>query len=425
MTGQRCIVYSRVSTDAQEREGTSLDSQEEQSVACARERGWLVVACVRDAASGFSLERPGLERVRSAVRDGQVDVVLAYALDRLSRKPTHIAILAEECADAGVRLEFVTESFEESATGQFLRSAKAFAAELEREKIAERTMRGKAQRARAGKLPQATGRSIYGYDDDSARGTRRINSEQAAVVRRIFAGFCAGGSCHGIAVELRAEGVPTLSGSVWHPLTVRRVLENETYTGRTVYRRTRVTQVRDPRTGKKRRRVELREASDWIEVPEATPAIVEPSLFARAQELLRDPLRRLWGVPTQRYPLRGHVRCLACATPMVGQALMQGQYRYYRCRRSFAGHLEGVCGSRYVRADLLEATVRRELARVIAEPARLLDEARRLNGVSVEQRRLAALGARLGRSRRSSDGWCGCTRVARCRRTCSRRRARG
>ncbi|HZQ34672.1 MAG TPA: recombinase family protein [Dehalococcoidia bacterium] len=208
---RRCIVYSRVSTDAQERDGTSLDTQEERSLACAQERGWLVVECVRDAASGFSLERPGLKRVRSAVRASRVDVVLVYALDRLSRKQTHIAILAEECADAGVGLEFVTESFEDSATGQFLRTATAFAAELEREKIAERTMRGKAQRARSGKVPQATGRGIYGYDYDPVSGTRRINAEQAAVVQRIFARFCAGGSCHGIAVELRAEGVQALS----------------------------------------------------------------------------------------------------------------------------------------------------------------------------------------------------------------------
>ena len=54
---------------------------------------------------------------------------------------------------AAVRLDFVTEDFENTATGQLLRSVKAFAAELEREKIVERTMRGKRERARSGRLP--------------------------------------------------------------------------------------------------------------------------------------------------------------------------------------------------------------------------------------------------------------------------------
>ena len=71
----------------------------------------------------------------------------SYALDRLSRKQTHVAILVEECEQAGGQLEFVTESFEQTATGQLLHAVKAFAAEFEREKIVERTMRGKVSRS--------------------------------------------------------------------------------------------------------------------------------------------------------------------------------------------------------------------------------------------------------------------------------------
>lgn len=93
---KRCVIYSRVSTDAQEREGTSLDTQEEACRAHAEAQGWLVVDAVRDTASGFTLERLALTRLRDSARATQVDVVLAYALDRLSRKQTHVAILVEE-----------------------------------------------------------------------------------------------------------------------------------------------------------------------------------------------------------------------------------------------------------------------------------------------------------------------------------------
>ena len=64
---------------------------------------------------------------------------------------------------AGAKLQFVTEKFEDTAIGRFILAARAFIGEVEREKIAERTMRGKAERAKAGKIPQGTGISCYGY----------------------------------------------------------------------------------------------------------------------------------------------------------------------------------------------------------------------------------------------------------------------
>ena len=172
---KRCVVYSRVSTDAQEREGTSLDTQERACLEYAAAQGWTVVERVSDTASGFTLDRLGIDRVRELARAGGCDVVLTYALDRLSRKQTHIAILVDEMEGLAVRLEFVTEKFEDTATGQLLRSVKAFAAEFEREKIAERTMRGKAERARSGRLPQGTGRGIFGYRYSSDTGRRVID----------------------------------------------------------------------------------------------------------------------------------------------------------------------------------------------------------------------------------------------------------
>src|SRR6266496_858621 len=78
----RAITYARVSTDAQERDGTSLDTQERACLEFARDQGWVVVESVRDAASGFSLDRAGIERVRQILRAGLADVVIAYAVDR-------------------------------------------------------------------------------------------------------------------------------------------------------------------------------------------------------------------------------------------------------------------------------------------------------------------------------------------------------
>ena len=69
----------------------------------------------------------------------------------------HVGVLLDDIEKVGATLEFVTEDFENTPVGRLILNVRAFAGEVEREKIAERTMRGKIERARSGKLPQGTG----------------------------------------------------------------------------------------------------------------------------------------------------------------------------------------------------------------------------------------------------------------------------
>jgi site-specific DNA recombinase len=319
------------------------------------------------------------------LRQGSVDVVVAYAVDRLSRNQNHIGVLFDEVEQASAQLQFVTEKFEDTAIGRFILAARAFIGEVEREKIAERTMRGKAERARSGKIPQGTGRGIYGYRYIQETGQREIDDAQSLIVGRIFERFCNGDTCNRIAVDLNLGAIPAFSGKKWHPLTVRRMLMNETYTGRTIYRKTRAEYVRSGQDGKKHRRVVTRPESEWIDVPGATPAIVSSDTFVAAQKILSDPQRRLIGRPTRHYRLRGRLRCLACGTAMVGQALGKGRYVYYRCRRSYAGNFEATCNSKYVPVAPLERTVLEQVVSVLSNPTRILAEARHLNGQEIDE----------------------------------------
>ena len=270
----KAIIYSRVSTDAQERDGTSLDTQERACEEFAAERGWQVIRRIRDAGSGALLEREGLADLRAALRQGEANAVVAYAVDRLSRSQNHIGILFDEFEGAGVTLEFVTERFEDTAVGRFILAARAFIAEVEREKIAERTMRGKEERARSGRIPQANGSGIYGYHYDRSTGRRVVNDPQAAVVRRMFEEFAGGASIIGITNALNEEGARTYTGKAFSTWTVRNMLLNPAYAGRTFFKRTRTRYRRDPVGGRRRRVREFRDESEWIEVPDATPAVV-------------------------------------------------------------------------------------------------------------------------------------------------------
>src|SRR5262249_56824222 len=110
----------------------------------------------------FTLDRPGVARVRQLLRQDAIDVIVAYAVDRLSRNQNQIGVLFDEAQQADARLEFVTEKFEDTAIGRFILAARAFIAEVEREKIAERTIPGKLERARQGQNPPALGQRRYG-----------------------------------------------------------------------------------------------------------------------------------------------------------------------------------------------------------------------------------------------------------------------
>jgi len=393
----RVIVYSRVSTDAQERDGTSLDTQERACLDFTRQPGWRVVEAIRDAASGFSLDRPGIERVRRLLRDGAADVVLAYAVDRLSRNQNHIGVLVDEIQQAGARLEFVTERFEDTAVGRFILAARAFVGEVEREKMGERTTRGKLERARSGRIPQAYGLGCYGYVYNRATGQREIEPYQAEVVRRMFRRFAETRSFSAVSNELNDVGIPAHRGPRWYANTVRNMLKNESYAGRMFFNRARWTARRSGTDGKRRRSPVARPRDEWVEIPGASPRIVDEALWLRVQEIIADAERKPKHTKIRTYPMRGRLRCGVCGSAMVGQTMTSKgrEYRYYGCRHIYDRRTGTDCTSRYVRADDLERGLWQEVRKALSDPRVILNELYGDAQPETDEAELAAIEAKL------------------------------
>lgn len=280
-TTLRAAIYCRVSTDGQE-ENASLPTQEAACRAYAAERGYSVAEVYTDVHSGFELwERPRLTILREAIRQGGLDAIICHALDRLSRRQVHTAILIDECERAGVALLFVTEEFERSAVGEFIRSAKSFAAELEREKIKERTMRGLENKVRSGRPIGST--MYYGYRwRDDAKSGYAIDETTGPIVRRIFALALAGQSLRSIGHTLSTEGIPTATGNArWAHSSVVQILENRVYLGEATAWRYRTEHAQGRRTT--RRRPE----SEHIPLPAGTiPPLVDDATFEAVQARL-------------------------------------------------------------------------------------------------------------------------------------------
>lgn len=339
-------IYCRVSTDNQETEGTSLQTQLEACLNYCQSKDYNVAYRFSEAYSGLTLERPNLSELRELVRNEQIEVVVVYCLDRLSRDPVHGVILAQELDKHYVILEAVTETVDSSEVGKMVNYIKGFASKLEAEKIKERTMRGKKARLDQGYLPQGTGYGLFGYDWDAKAKKRVIKPRESTIAKKIFTMITEGQSCFTVASELNRAGITTKTGGQWHPLTIKRIVTNPAYYGMTIFNQTR--RLND---GKR----ETRPEEEWITLPDITPAIISRDLFDRAQESLKQPRSRP-GKALAYYLLRGHIFCPKCGSRMTG-TMLNRKYRYYHCSGAKPTTLrKAICDAPYVKADWLEDT---------------------------------------------------------------------
>jgi site-specific DNA recombinase len=364
----RAVIYCRVSTKQQAEDGTSLQSQELACKKLAAERGYQVDTALKEDYPGTELQRPMLDQLRSGVKQRRWEAVFCYATDRLSRSPIHLALIAEECDRSGVQLTFVSEPLDSSPEGQLLNFVRGWAAQIEREKIRDRTSRGLALRAAQGKIPRGAGRGIYGYRYDSATGTRIAHEEQAPVVRRIFQLSLEGNSLHGICQTLNREGIAAHQGGLWHHTSIRRMLSNPAYKGvQYTNRRKRIAM------GGNRFRQVWRDPSEWEEVPGATPPIVDMEIWDRVQTTLAAPDRPRFQAVHRKYWLNGFVYC-GCGARMTGYA-QEPHLFYYRCRATHSlPSKPRTCTARGVRAEGLEERVWNQIKQVLRDPTVVLRE---------------------------------------------------
>jgi site-specific DNA recombinase len=417
-------IYARVSSDKQ-REERTIASQTAALIGFARSRGYQVPTewvFEDEGYSGASLVRPGLERVRDLAAEGQIEAVLVYAPDRLSRKYAYQILLIEELARHGVDTVFMQAPQTATAEDQLLVQFQGMIAEYERAQILERSRRGKRHRARQGQVNVLSG-APYGYryvrkSDDAAARYEIIHAE-ADIVRVVYNQYVgAGMSIGAITRQLNERGVPTRKQiSRWERTTVWAILRNPAYKGTACFGKTetaprqRITRSLRLRGGVGARDSAHRERprSEWIEI--AVPVLIDEDTFARAQELLTQNKQLAPRRTIAPSIVQGLVSCSKC-----GYALSRTSTRssarnihYYRCLGSDAWrHLGGpVCDSRPVRQDLLDHVVWNEIVRLLEDPSLIQCELdRRLSAARTSdptKQREKALEREVTRTRKAID----------------------
>jgi site-specific DNA recombinase len=378
-------IYTRVSSEKQKEEKT-IASQTALLKEHAEEAGYTVPEewiFQDEGYSGALLVRPGLERLRDLAAEGQIEAVLVYAPDRLSRKYAYQVLLLEEFARQGVAVIFLRRPQVETPEDQLLVQFQGIIAEYERAQIAERTRRGKKYRARTGQVSVLTG-APYGYryvkKTETAPAYYEVLEAEAAVVREVYGLYTEQGlSMQAITRELNARGIPTQTRqSGWERCTVRAILRNPAYTGRAYYGKTeraerkKITRRLRQRGGFSPRCDAHRERpqAEWIEI--AVPAIITEERFALAKERLEQNKRFARRHTIEPTLLQGFLVCSLCgyAFCRVSNQTTKRKLYYYRClgserHRTF---VKTVCHNRPIRQDYLDELVWQKVMELLQNP---------------------------------------------------------
>jgi site-specific DNA recombinase len=364
--GMRCAIYTRKSTEeGLEQEFNTLDAQRDSAEAyirSQREDGWVALADRYDDGgyTGANMERPALKKLLQDVRDGLVDCVMVYKVDRLTRSLLDFARIMEVLDKHGVSFVSVTQQFNTTGSlGRLTLNILLSFAQFEREMIAERTRDKMSAARRKGRW--VGGIPMLGYDL-SDRGARLVvNEDEAARVRAIFDLYLEHGSLIPVVQELNRRNwrmkewttrKGTLSGG--KPFIKNRLynlLTNIVYIGKIEHG----GQIYDGEH----------------------EGILDPEVWQRVQDRLRFNGRTGGRQVRNKYGavLKGILRCGSCEAGMAHtytQKAPNELYRYYVCVNA---HQRGYdqCQTRSVSAPQIEQAVVDQIRGIAANPS-VVDE---------------------------------------------------
>jgi DNA invertase Pin-like site-specific DNA recombinase len=270
---KRCAVYCRVSSDERlDQEFNSIDAQKEAGhayIASQRVEGWIPVADDYDdpGYSGGNTERPALKRLLADIERGQIDIVVIYKIDRLTRNLADFSKMVEVFERQSVSFVSVTQQFNTTTSmGRLMLNVLLSFAQFEREVTGER-IRDKIAASKKKGLWMG-GMPPLGYDVEHRQ--LMINGTEAAVVRRIFQDMLTIGSTTVIAAQLNQAGITTKawttqtgqvrSGTTITKQYLHKLLRNRLYLG------------------------ELSLKGQWY--PGAHPAIIDQALWDQVHQVL-------------------------------------------------------------------------------------------------------------------------------------------
>lgn len=389
----RCFIYCRVSTDEQARkENNSIDTQD---TICGRyigvnePDGWRTIRSIHDAGhSAKDLKRPGIKEMIELVESGEVDVIVVYKLDRLTRSIKDFYNLWEVCEEHDVELVSATEKLDTTtAMGRAFLNMLLTIGQFEREMTAQRLSDKFAEEAQDGlKHP---GMAPYGYELDKPNRSMVIEPNETKFVKLMFEQMTQLDGPASVAKAVNALGArtkkrvyregsdeeQTIGGRPWTADKVKRIIERPDYKAVRVHHGT--------------------------EYKARWEALVSAKLWQRANDVLTNrhqPEKLREERNKYELSLKGILKCGHCGCAMSpkagGKKSADGSQRpYYSCQEVIRYGKSCQCDVRNLPGKELDAFVVNSFGRIGSQPEVI--EATIQGGILCKQKSLRPLKSRL------------------------------
>lgn len=355
-----CAIYTRKSTsEGLDQDFTSLDAQRESAenyVKSQQHEGWTAYEERYDDGgfTGANIERPALQKLLNDIKEGKINCIVVYKVDRLSRSLMDFAQLLEFFDKNNVTFVSVTQQFNTNTSmGRLTLNILLSFAQFEREIISERT---KDKLGAARKRGQwLGGRPPFGYDREKDSKKLIVSPGDAKLVKEIFELYLQGNSLLKVAKILNDQGHRTkfrvtrkgtnYGGKKFGVTQIQHLLKNVLYIGKVDY----AGQIYDGQQ----------------------PAIIDEDTFKRVQQkLAENRITRKAIKNTDCSGLLTHLlKCKACQTMMIHTyTLKKGshKYRYYVCTGAQKKGY-GSCPNKSINAQTAEEEVVKLLRKTLTE----------------------------------------------------------
>lgn len=331
----KCIVYVRVSTDEQAKHGFSIAAQIEKLEAYCISQGWeLVDKYIDEGYSAKDLQRPAFEKMMNQIKKENVDVLLVYRLDRLTRSVMDLYKILKILDDNNCMFKSATEVYDTTnAMGRLFITLVAAIAQWERENLGERVRLGMEKKTKLGMWKG--GMAPYGYKIVEKKLV--VNDKEKAVVQEIFKQTTTFGF-YTLAKHLTNKGFSTRKGGEWHVDSVRDIANNPVYAGYLTFNQNSKDYKKPPREQT------LYEGSH--------EPIISKEEFWALQDLLDNRRHGGGKKHTSNYYFSTLLKCARCGHSLSGHK--SAGKKTYRCSGKKAGKN---CTSHIILEDNLAKTI--------------------------------------------------------------------
>ncbi len=330
----KCVLYARVSSKEQEKEGFSIPAQRKLLREYARNNDMLVTKEFVDVETAKVAGRGQFGEMLSYLKGNtNVKIVLVEKTDRLYRNIKDWVTLDE----LELEIHFVKDNYTMSqnsrSSEKFLHGIKVLMAKNYIDNLSEEVKKGLAEKAAQGKWPH---RAPVGYVNNKMTHTIEPDPEKAALIRRLFEDYSTGEkSLVQLAEIAKGSGLFSRNSQTINKAGIHRILTNPIYFGEFVWKGRRYSGDHEP--------------------------VISRRLFYVVQDIMHcgSSSRRT----SRGFAFAGLVKCGICGCAMTAE-MKKGKYVYYHC----TGY-HGKCGNTYVREEDLDMLFAEAVGRVKVSPS--------------------------------------------------------